>query len=130
MNSKLEKKLRLYNILISFLIIGTLQLDFFIAKSFMMESTFNLSVSLLLLINILRQTIDRIYSTKFIAYIINSSIILTGLYCFSFLLILKWGFGFEGRETPYDWILAFILNLLLGIVLIIEIIGNKKLNNG
>ena len=121
MDSEFDKRLRLYNIAISLLIIGILQLDYFITKDFFMELILNLGISLLLLINILRQISNRIYSIKTVAFIINCLIILTGIYCLSFLLLLKWGFGFSGSTTPYNWTLAFILNLLLGLVVAIEL---------
>ena len=121
METEFKKKLRLSNITISLLIIITLQFDYFITEELMLELLSNLGLSLLLLINIFRKINIRIYSKKSLAYIVNGLIIIVGLCCFLFLALLYWGYAFSGKETPFIWISAFFLNLLLMISVIIEL---------
>ncbi len=113
MGTIFDKNLRLITILISALSIIILQLDFFITDEFMLESIFNIGLSVLLLINIVGNSTSRIYTNKLLSYSINGLIILTGLYCIKILLLLYWGYGFTGRDTPFIWTPAFLLNLLL-----------------
>ncbi|WP_374173202.1 hypothetical protein [Flavobacterium tructae] len=97
MEVEFEKTLRITNITISILIIIIQQLDFFIIKEFMLESILNLGLNFILLINIFRKISIKIYSKKALGYILNGLIVITGLYCFSFLLLLYWGYGFSGK---------------------------------
>lgn len=126
MGTEFEKTVRRATITISVLIITILQLDFFITKEFMLESILNLGLTLVLLIHIFRKISIKIYSKKFLAYIINGLIVIAGLYCFSFLLLLYWGYGFSGKKTPLIWTSAFFLNLLLILSVIFELRFQKR----
>ncbi len=121
MKTLIRNNIRKYNSIISVLIIITLQLDFFITEKFWIEGIFDIGLSLLLLINIIRQSSMEIYSIKPLAYIVNGLMIITGMYCFSMLLLMFWGYGFTGEGIPLIWIAAFLLNILLGLGVMIEL---------
>jgi hypothetical protein len=117
----IRNNIRKFNSIISVLIIITLQLDYFITKKFWMEGIFDMGLSLLLFINIIRQSSIEIYSIKPLAYIVNGLIIITGIYCFSMLMLMFWGYGFTGETIPLIWMSAIVLNILLGIGVMIEL---------
>lgn len=121
MISDFNYKLRIYNILISMFLLITLQIDYFVTKELWMESSFVVGISLLILVNIGRQISSKVNSISFLTYAVNGLIIITGLYSISILLLIFWGYGFTGKETPLIWISAFVLSLLLEIVIFVEL---------
>jgi hypothetical protein len=121
MTSDFKYKLRIYTILISVLLIITLQMDYFVIKELWIESSLNVGLSILLLFNIIRQISSTLYSIKFLSYSVNLLLTVIGIYCISILLFIYWGYGFTGKEIPFIWVSAFVLSLLQVIVVFVEL---------
>lgn len=112
--------LKNFSITISILILFTACYDFFTLNEYHMENEYIIGIIIFMIFNIVRHFSEKIKKMYWLVMLSYISILFMAMASFYFLLLFSFGFGYTGREAPWNHIFAVFSNIALLIVTIIE----------